>query len=85
MEQEVWSVLADCSQVVRTPTITDLKDLVDALSDLGVQDVFREAVVRPIDVMAATSIAYWETAGVNRGLAIRTFRTREDALAWLDE
>ncbi len=84
MELDTWLLLADCTELAWTPTITDLKDLVDALSALGVTDRFREAVVRPSDVTAAVSVGFWETAGVNRGLAIRAFRTRTEALDWLE-
>ena len=67
-----------------TEAFTDLNDLVDALSALGMTERFREAVVRPTDVTAAVSVGFWETAGVNRGPAIRTFRTRSEALDWLE-
>lgn len=84
MQLDTWNVLADCTELVWTPTITDLKDLVDALSDLGVTDRFREALVRPTDVTAAVSVGFWETAGVNRGLDIQGFRARADAIDWLE-
>jgi hypothetical protein len=85
MELDTWLLLADCTDLAWAPTITDLKDLVDALSALGMTERFREAVVRPTDITAAVSVGFWETAGVNRGLAIRTFRTRTEALGWLEE
>lgn len=85
MELDTWHLLADCTELAWAPTITDLKDLVDALSALGVTERFREAVVRPTDITAAVSVGFWETAGVNRGLAIKAFRTRTEALDWLEE
>jgi hypothetical protein len=85
MELDTWLLLADCTELVWTPTITDLKELVDALAALGMTERFREAVVRPTDITAAVSVGFWETAGVNRGLAIRAFRTRTEALDWLKE
>jgi hypothetical protein len=84
MQTDIWLVLADCTDLVWSPTITDLKDLVDALGALGVTERFREALVQPTDVTAAVSVGFWETAGVNRGLAMQSFRSREDAIAWLE-
>ena len=83
LELDTWNLLADCSDMIWTPAITDLKDLVDALAAMGVTDRFREALIRPHDVTAATSVGFWEVAGANRGLAIKMFRTREEAIAWL--
>jgi hypothetical protein len=84
LQLDTWNLLADCTDLVWTPTIADLKELVDALALLGVTERFREALVQPIDVTAAVSVGFWETAGVNRGLAMRTFRDRSDAVAWLE-
>ena len=81
---DTWRLLADCTDLLWTPTITDLKDLVDALSALGVTERFREALVQPSDVTAAVSVGFWETAGANRGLAIRSFRERVAAIDWLE-
>ncbi len=83
IEHDTWNVLADCTDLVWTPTVTDLFELVKFLADMGVSDRFREAVVRPTDATAAASVGFWETAGVNRGLNIRTFHDRESAIAWL--
>jgi hypothetical protein len=83
LELDVWCLLADCSDLVWTPRITDLKELVDVLAALGGTERFREALIRPTDVTAATSVGFWEAAGVNRGLAIRMFRERDEAVAWL--
>ena len=83
LESDTWLLLADCSDLIHTAAIADLKDLVQALADLGVADRFREALVRPTDVTAAVAVGFWEAAGVNRGLDVRMFRERGDALAWL--
>lgn len=84
LETDTWSLLADCSDLVYAAPISDLKDLVDALAALGVTDRFREALVQPTDVTAAVSVGFWEVAGKNRGLAMEMFRTRADAIAWLE-
>ena len=83
MQTDTWLLLADCSELSTSAAIPDLKDLVDALAALGVTDRFREALVRPTDVTAAVGVDFWEAAGVNRGLAVKAFRDRDEAIAWL--
>jgi hypothetical protein len=58
LEHDTWLMLADCTDMVWTPKITDLFDLVEALSTLGVTERYREALVRPSDVTAATSVGF---------------------------
>ena len=41
--------------------------------------------MQPEDVSARVHVRYWETAGANRGLQMRMFRERDEALAWLEE
>ncbi len=80
---DVWNVLTDCSDLLWTPPITNLSPLANALNDLGVADRFRQALIKPQDVTAAVAVGFWETLGANRGLAIRVFRDRDEAIAWL--
>ncbi len=82
-QMDVWSVLTDCTDLVWTPPITNLSPLADALNDLGVADRFRQALIKPQDVTAAVAVGFWETLGANRGLAIRVFRDRDEAITWL--
>jgi hypothetical protein len=83
IEQDTWRMLADFTDLIWTPTITDVLELVEAVSSLGVTDRYQEAHVRPTDVTAATSVGLWRMAGVNRGLDIREFRERPAAIDWL--
>lgn len=84
LAQDVWHLMADCSDLVWSVEMSDLKEFVEGLSALGVKDRFREALVQPTDLTARVYVNFWETAGVNRGLDMRTFRTRDEALVWLD-
>ena len=43
----------------------------------------RQAVLRPRDLDAAMAVDLWEAAANNRGLAVKVFRDRDQALAWL--
>ena len=84
LEADIWNLMADCSDLVSAAPLADLKALVEAIAALGVADRFREALVQPTDVTAAVSVGFWEVAGVNRGLTMRSFRDRADAIAWLE-
>lgn len=83
LETDRWLLLADCTDLLWSAPMSDLKELMDGVASLGVSDRFREALIAPSDVTAGVYVNFWETAGVNRGLDVRTFRTRDEALAWL--
>lgn len=44
---------------------------------------FRNAIVMPDGEIGRKNLRFYETVTRNRGLNIRVFETREDALAWL--
>ena len=81
-EHDVWHVLTDCSEMTSDPSIFSLYDLAALLSQLGVAARYREAVV-----LSTTSerdgFEFYENTMVNRGLEVRCFRDRRDALVWL--
>lgn len=83
IEHDVWNVLADFTAMTHTALPADIIGLAEALKELGVSERFREAVVRPSDVTAAVWVDLWEKAAMNRGIAVRSFRDRESAIAWL--
>ena len=55
----------------------------DHLRDAGVPDGWKQAVLRPRDLDAAMAVDLWEAAANNRGLRVKVFRDRDQALAWL--
>lgn len=77
--------LADCSSLEVRTSLFDVMAFVERLSSLGVESIEKEAVVLPRDSAAADQIAFFETASRNRGLNVRLFRDRAEALAWLAE
>jgi hypothetical protein len=83
IENDIWNVLADFTAMTHTALPADIIALADALKELGVADRFREAVVRPTDVVAAVWVDLWEKAAMNRGIAVKSFRDRESAIGWL--
>ena len=76
-------VLADCSALTNGHSLVDLYDAaVAAAADPNTLPL-REAVLVPTSAEAADLVSFWETAATNRGLQVRAFTDRADALAWL--
>lgn len=44
---------------------------------------FRDAIVTPKNDIAIDNLRFFETVARNRGLNVRVFETRDDALGWL--
>lgn len=76
-------VFADCSALTSGHSLVDLYDAaVSAAADPEALPL-REAVLIPKSEAAADLVSFWETAATNRGLQVRTFTDRAEALAWL--
>ena len=45
----------------------------------------KDAIILPRSAQAADNIRFFETVAINRGLNVRLFKNREDALEWLLE
>lgn len=83
IEHDVWNTLADFTHMRQTAAAGEIVELADALARLGVADRWREAVVLPEDPNSAVWVRLWEAAAVNRGMLVRSFHTRAQALEWL--
>jgi hypothetical protein len=77
-------VLADCSELAGGHSVVDLYALADivAADPLAAQGI-REALLFPALPGPASDVAFWETTCHNRGLTVRAFTDRAEALAWL--
>ena len=76
-------VLADCRELTGGHSIVDLYALASELSEATAPSRLVEAVLLPDSPLAEDHVRFWETLGVNRGLNVRLFRDREEALRWL--
>ena len=56
--------------------------LLDQLDQLPDNDI-RNAIVLPLDDLAKKNLVFFDIAARGRGVNVRTFNTREEALAWL--
>jgi hypothetical protein len=84
-EHDAWSTLANFRHMRQTAPAGDIVALADVLAHLGVQDRWQEAVILPMDPITAVWVQLWETAALNRGLRVKSFRDRDVAIAWLLE
>jgi hypothetical protein len=82
-EHDVWRVITDCRDMTSDPSVFSLYDLAALLSQLGVASRYREAVVLPPTSDMRDGFEFYENTMVNRGLVVRCFRERDDAVAWL--
>jgi hypothetical protein len=77
--------LSDCRglDAVDPQGTLDIWGLAEFLGSLPPGQFEREAIVLPESAAAAADITFYETACRNRGLAVRIFDDRGEALAWL--
>ncbi len=78
-------VLGDCSKLEGGHSLFDLYGLADAVLASGLAHLIREAIILPALPGAVEDVRFWETTCMNRGIVVRIFTTREEALAWLLE
>ena len=64
-------------------TAFDVLALAELLASLPPGVIEREAVLLSDDAAAADQMEFFETACRNRGLDVRVFRDRDEALGWL--
>jgi hypothetical protein len=57
-EHDIWLVLADATTMTGGHTVLDVCPLVMALTAMGVQDRFREAIVFPTEPEAARNVQF---------------------------
>jgi hypothetical protein len=84
-DKESRRVLADCSALTNGHSLFDLYDAAVAAAADSNTLPLREAVLIPKSAAAADLVSFWETAATNRGLQVRAFTDRAEALAWLTD
>ena len=75
--------LVDATLLTQRGTPALVIEVADHLRDAGVPAGWKQAVLRPRDLDAAMAVDLWEAAANNRGLTVKVFRDREQALSWL--
>ena len=77
--------LSDCRELQagdQSPTL-DIWALAEFLAKLPAGTFEREALLLPAAVTAVEDTRFYETTCRNRGLDVRVFSARDEALAWL--
>jgi hypothetical protein len=75
--------LVDCRDVSTPGSAFDILAVAELLSSIPPGVIEREAVLLPRDAAAAEDFKFFETACRNRGLDVRVFHDRGEALAWV--
>jgi hypothetical protein len=81
-ERGLRHVLADVSQTIHDESTVDLFEFNSTHYDVLPQGTWL-AVVIPSDKSKRASAEFAETVAVNRGIAMKIFLDRDDALSWL--
>lgn len=75
--------LVDSREMPAGGSVFDVLALAELMASLPPGLIEREAIVLSGDAAAADQMEFFETASRNRGLDVRVFRDRDEALAWL--
>lgn len=82
---QITRVLADCTRLVTANDDSIMKnyELGVFYESLRIEAVKKEAILLPVSEKAASMMRFFETIARNRGLNVRVFSKREEALEWL--
>lgn len=76
-------ILGDTTEMQGGHSVTDLYFLADALAATGLGGKMREALLMPSLPDTVDKVHFWETTCANRGLRVRVFTARDEAVALL--
>jgi hypothetical protein len=75
--------LVDSRDMPAGGSAVDVLALGELMASLPLGIIEREAILLSADAAAAEEMEFFETVCRNRGLDVRVFRQRDEALAWL--
>ncbi|NTV47943.1 MAG: hypothetical protein HGB11_15805 [Chlorobiales bacterium] len=81
----VTRLLADCTHLKPGRSVLNTYEFATQLESIPGIYQLKEAMILPIMQEAAEEIRFFETAARNRGLNVRVFSSREEAIKWLIE
>lgn len=76
-------VLVDAQHVRGNTPISVITELAQAVLTSGLPDGWKQALLQPLDASLMMQTRHWEALANNRGLNVRVFRDRAEAIAWL--
>ena len=83
-EQRVTRLFADCLELRSGPSLSEMYEAVSGLRETREDaTTVKQAILLPSHPEASEAVRFWETLGINRGMWVQTFTTREAAIEWL--
>ena len=82
-EKGTHRLLADCTAMQSGGTILNNYALGNYILSLRPDPKLREAVLLPASARVAEELKFYEDVAQNRGIQVRTFASRDDAVQWL--
>ncbi len=82
-DEGLMRVLYDATDLTHVPTSTNIINVADSMATTTLPAGFRNAHIRPTDLLAAMWTDHWVAAANNRGITCAVFRTRAEAVDWL--
>jgi hypothetical protein len=76
-------VLVDAQHVRGHTPISVITDLAESVVAVDLPDGWKQALLQPLDPELMMQTRHWEALANNRGLTVRVFRDRAEAIAWL--
>lgn len=83
VREKVGRCLTDCSRIEGGHSLFDLLAQIDTIQGNSHQMAIKEALIMPAAEDSAERARFWEDACRNRGMNVRIFPEREEAIAWL--
>ncbi len=83
-EHGIKLYLIDCTETVSLPGVFDLYYFASAVEKQFVQKISKIAMILPKDKENIDSISFYETTAQNRGIHVRLFKTRQEAVHFLN-
>lgn len=84
-EKQSYRYLGDCTALAPGGSTLDIYQFGCFLAGLGLDPASKEAIVLPLSPGAADDLRFYETVTRNRGIDVRVFEDRDDAIRWLIE
>jgi hypothetical protein len=84
-KHQVTRFLADCTNLEQGTSVLDSYEFAEAIERIPNVHLLKEAFVLPLTKEAEDGIKFFETTTRNRGLNIRVFSHREEAIKWLQD
>ena len=78
-------LLGNCTRLRGGHSAFDLYSLADMLMATGLGRLMKEAILLPQLPDSVENVSFWETTCLNRGIHVRIFIDRREALDWLTD